>query len=130
MRRSTWDTRGDERSLLRLAIRFLINALAVWIASHIIKGITPLDQLSSLLLVALIFGIVNALIKPVLRVLTCPLQILTLGLFTFVINALMLGLTAWIAQQFSIPFAVNGVGPALLGAVVITLVSWALTAFV
>src|SRR5947209_2737724 len=130
MRRSAWDADGDEPGLLRFAIRFVINVVAVWAASHLVNalipgGITPLDHLSSLLLVALILGLVNALIKPVLRFLTCPLQILTLGLFTLVINALMLGLTAWIAQQLSIPFAINGFGPALLGAIVITLISWA-----
>jgi putative membrane protein len=130
MRRSAWDTRGDDPTWLRLVIRFLINALAVWIASHIIPGITPLDHLSSLALVALILGLVNALIKPVLRFLTCPLQILTIGLFTLLLNALMLGLTAWIAQRIGVPFAITGFGPALLGAIVISLVSWILTGLV
>jgi putative membrane protein len=127
MRRSDWSLRGDDQSVTLLILRLLINAVAIWLASHIVRGITPLDQLSSVLLVAVILGLVNALIKPVLRFLTCPVQILTLGLFTLVLNALMLGLTAWIAQQLSIPFAIDGFIAALLGALIISLVSWALT---
>jgi len=115
---------------LRLAFRFVINALAVWLASHIIPGITPLKPVAQplpLLVVALIFGVVNALIKPVFQLVTCPLQLLTLGLFTLIINAAMLGLTSWIAEQLTIPFGVDGFAAAFLGALVISVVSWALT---
>jgi putative membrane protein len=124
--RSDWlESNGD--SFLRLVLRFLVNAAAIWLASQIVHGITPLNQLEPLVLVALILALVNALIKPVFQLLTCPLQLLTLGLFTLVINAAMLGLTSWIAQQLSIPFRVDGFIAALLGALVISVVSWLLT---
>jgi putative membrane protein len=116
--------------VLGLIVRVLINAVSVWVASHLIPGITPLDHLSSILLVAVILGVVNALIKPVFKFITCPVQILTLGLFTLVINAFMLGATAWIAEQLSIPFAIDGFIAAFLGALVISLVSWLLTSIV
>lgn len=129
MRRSTWDL-NDEPTILRLVLRFLINAVAVWVASRLIPGITPLNTLSALLLVTLIFGVANALIKPVFSLLTCPLQILTLGLFTLIINAIMLGLSAWVSQQLAIPFAIDGFFAAFLGALVISVVSWALSGLV
>jgi putative membrane protein len=130
MKRSTWAEDGDEHPLARLVVRILINAVAVWVASHLIRGIILPDSISIVLLVALIFGVVNALIKPVFRFVTCPLQILTLGLFTLVINAAMLGMTSWIAGRLAIPFSVDGFAAALLGAVVISVVSWALTSLV
>jgi len=130
MRRSGWSEDGDGQSIARLIVRLLINAVAVWVASHVIRGITPLDQVSSVLLVAVIFGVVNALIKPVFQFITCPVQILTLGLFTLVVNAAMLGLTSWIAGQLAIPFSVDGFAAAFLGAVVVGAVSWALTSLI
>jgi putative membrane protein len=77
--------------------------------------------------VALILGLVNAFIRPLLKFFTCPLIILTLGLFIFVINAAMLGLTSWVAGQLGIGFGVAGFGAAFWGALVISLVSLALT---
>lgn len=113
--------------LQRLFLRFIINAAAIWVASNLITGITPLSDIRSILLVALIFGAVNALIKPLFALLTCPLQLLTLGLFTLVVNALMLGLTSLIAEALAIPFSVDGFIAALLGALVVSLVSWLLS---
>ena len=84
--------------MTRLIIRWLINAAALWAAAELVSGI-GYEGWSALLIVALIFGLVNALIRPVLSLLTCPLQVLTLGLFTIVINALMLLLTSWLADQ-------------------------------
>ena len=130
MRRSTWAEGGDQQSLARLVVRVLINAVAVWVASHLIRGIVLPDSVSIVLLVALIFGVVNALIKPVFNLVTCPLQILTLGLFTLVVNAAMLGVTSWIAGGLGVPFSVDGFAAALLGAIVITVVSWALTSLI
>lgn len=114
----------------RLLVRLIISAVAIWIASHLISGITPLNDIRLVVLVTLIFGAVNALIKPLFSLLTCPLQMLTLGLFTFIVNAAMLGLTAWIAEQLAIPFQVNGFIAALLGAIVVSVVSWILSWFV
>jgi len=108
---------------MRLVIRLLINALALWVAALIIPGIGYEGWLA-LLLAAAIFGFVNALVRPVLKVLTCPLQILTLGLFTVVINALMLLLTSWLADQFSVAFWARPFWPdAVLGALVVSVVS-------
>lgn len=107
----------------RLLIRWLINAAALWVAAAIVPGI-GYSGWQALLIVALIFGLVNALIRPVLKVMTCPLLILSLGLFTIVINALMLMLTSWLAQQFNVDFWVEGFWPsAVLGALVISAVS-------
>jgi putative membrane protein len=107
----------------RLILRWLINAAALWAASALVSGI-GYDGWTALLLVALIFGLINALIRPILSLLTCPLQILTLGLFTIVINALMLMLLSWLANQFDLAFWVRNFWPdAVLGALVVSAVS-------
>jgi putative membrane protein len=107
----------------RLIMRWLINAAALWAAAYLVPGIDYLGW-PALLIVALIFGLINALIRPILKLLTCPLQILTLGLFTVVINALMLLLLSWLADQFAIAFWVEGFWPAaVLGALVVSVVS-------
>lgn len=127
MRVRAADSLWSPDSLARLVLRLIVNAVAIWVASQVIDGITPLDQLKPIVLVAIIFGVVNALIKPLFRFVTCPLQILTLGLFTLVLNAGMLGLTSWIAEQLSVPFAVDGFVAAFLGALVVSAVSWLLS---
>ncbi|MCB0077233.1 MAG: phage holin family protein [Anaerolineales bacterium] len=116
---------------MTLLIRLLINAVALWVAGYLIEGIQFGEQLSAnnpqsflpLLGVALIFGLVNAIIRPILKFFSFPLVIITLGLFTFVINALMLLITSAIAGSFDLPFAVDGFMPALLGSLVISIVS-------
>jgi putative membrane protein len=107
-------------------IRFVVDAAALAVAAWLLPGI-QVDDWQALLLAALVFGVVNALAKPVLKALTCPLIILTLGLFLFVINALMLLATSWIAEQLEIGFHVDGFGPALLGGIIIAVVSWVLS---
>lgn len=106
-----------------LLIRWVINAIALWIAVLIVPGIHAPDSVVTLAGTAAIFGLVNTLIRPVLKLLTCPLILLTLGLFTVVINALMLWLTSWIAGLFGLGFTVNGFLPALLGTIVVSIVS-------
>ncbi len=115
-----------------LIIRLIINAIALYVATlpQLNIGVTFDGHWTTILLVAFIFGLVNALVRPVVELLTCPLQILTLGLFTFVVNALMLALTSYIADQFNLGFHVNGFVAAFLGALVITLVSFVLTVVV
>ncbi|MGQ9584910.1 MAG: phage holin family protein [Anaerolineae bacterium] len=108
-------------------LRWIINAVALYIAAHLVPGISAPEGLVPLAVVALIFGLVNACIGPLLQVLTCPLIILTLGLFTFVINALLLWLSSWVAGLMKLPFQVEGFGPAFLGALVISVVSWGLS---
>ena len=110
----------------RVLLRWLINALAIYVASKVVSGIWVRDEWA-IITVALILGLVNAFIRPLLKFFTCPLIVLTLGLFLFVINAAMLGLTAWVAGQLGIGFGVAGFGAAFWGALVISLVSLALT---
>lgn len=107
----------------RFLVRLLINALALWVASRLIAGISFGGEIGTLLLVALLFGLVNALLKPILKILTCPLQIMTLGLFTLVINAFLLALTGWLSGQLGLAFQVQGLWAAFWGAIVVSLVS-------
>jgi putative membrane protein len=110
-------------------IRVLINAAGLWVATVLVPGISiaETNRILTYLVVAVIFGLVNAVIKPILAVLTCPLYILSLGLFTFVVNALMLLLTSGIAGALHLGFHVEGFLPALIGAVIISLVSFVLS---
>ncbi|MGH3315612.1 MAG: phage holin family protein [Nocardioidaceae bacterium] len=112
------------RFLLSVLTGAVALSLAAWMFAGItIGGATQQDQLVTLLVVAAIFGVVNAIVRPIVNVLSIPLYILTLGLFFFVVNALMLMLTSWIAGQLGVPFEVDGFWTAVFGAVVITLVS-------
>ena len=112
---------------MRFLIRLLINAVALAAAERLIDGITYTGDWLWLIVVALIFGLVNATIGPLLKLLTCPLIVLTLGLFTLVINGLMLQLTAWLAKFFDISFVVSDFWAAFLGALVISIVSFVLS---
>ena len=109
---------------MKLLIRWFAAAVAVACAAWLVPGIVYQGGLGGLLAVAFVLGLVNALVRPVLRWLSCGLVVLTLGLFLLVINALMLLLAAALAQQLGIGFAVHGFGAALLGSLVISLVSW------
>ena len=106
-----------------LLLRWIINAIALAVAATFVSGIHVDGGWLVLALVALIFGLVNALIRPVVALLTCPLIILTLGLFTLVINAVMLLLASWIAGLLGIGFTVDGFWPAFWGGLVISIVS-------
>ncbi|RME80389.1 MAG: phage holin family protein [Caldilineae bacterium] len=112
-----------------LITRLIVNAVALGVTAWVVPGI-DYGNISSLLIVAVIFGVVNALIKPVLRLLTCPLIAITLGLFTLVINALMLWLTGWVAELVGVQFTVNGFVPAVLGAIVLWIIGVVLNIFV
>jgi putative membrane protein len=113
-----------------LLIRLIINAAALFVAVQLIPGMHFVGGPGKLLLVALVFGLVNAVVRPVLTLLSCPLIVVTLGLFLLVINALMLGLTSWLSSRLNLGFQVDGFWPALLGGLIIGLVSTALTLFV
>jgi putative membrane protein len=108
------------------AIRFVINAAALAAAAWLLPSIR-VDNIQALLLAALIFGLANAFIKPILAFITCPLIILTLGLFTLVLNAIMMGFTSWVARQLEIGFEVDGFWAAFVGAIIVSVVSWVLT---
>ncbi|KAA0020160.1 phage holin family protein [Antrihabitans cavernicola] len=120
-----------------LVVRLVINAIAIWLAAHWIVGI---DIISSgrgtgwdivvLLAVAAVFTLVNTLVKPLVKLLSLPLVILTLGLFLLVINALMLKLTAAITETTQYGLRVDGFWAATWGAILITIVNWVLGIFV
>lgn len=106
-------------------------AVAVWLIDDIeLEGGNPASKTVTLLIVALIFGVVNFLVKPVAKVLSMPLLMLTLGLFTLVINALMLLLTSWLAGLADLSFQVHGFLTAVVGALIVSVVSWALNTLV
>jgi len=120
--------------VLSFIVRLFVTGVAIWVASEIIGGVTlgPSGDTTQMVLtlagVSLIFTVVNALVRPVVVLLSLPAYILTLGLFTFVVNALMLWLTSWIAGQFDLNFNVDGFfWAAVLGSLVISLVSWVLS---
>ena len=102
--------------MAKFLIRVVVNAIAIWITASILPGIQVIDNdLGTLLIVGLIFGVVNALIRPIVMLLTCPAVILTLGLFILVINGLMLSLTASLAGD---RLTVDGFGTAILGGII------------
>jgi putative membrane protein len=115
--------------LTKLFVSWFINAVALAAAAWLVDGIRVADGQGwmAVALMALIFGLVNALIRPLVKLLTCLINIFTLGLFTLVINALMLWLSSWIAGQLGVGFSVDGFWPALLGSLIITIVSFFLS---
>jgi len=118
--------------MLGIVLRLVCSALAVWISTLIIPGISVTAEsiwgtIGTLVLVALIIGIVNAIIKPIVKLVGCGLYVLTLGLIAFVVNGLLFWLVSWISGLLGIPFHVDNFWPsAILGALLVSLVSWAL----
>jgi putative membrane protein len=108
-----------------ILLRLIIVALGLWLASVLVPGIT-VNGAGTLIGAAIILGIVNAVIRPIIVVLTLPITVITLGLFLLVINAGMLGLVAWMFDQFSIA----GFGSAILGAIIVSLTGWAASYFI
>ncbi|OIK26554.1 phage holin family protein [Streptomyces malaysiense] len=112
-------------------VKTIVNAgalaVAVWLLDKItLTGAGTAEKAGTLIVVALIFGLVNSLVKPILKVLTFPLFILTLGLITLIVNALMLLLTSWVCGKLQLSFHVDGFWTAVLGGLIISVVSWAL----
>jgi len=107
----------------RFLLRLAINAFALWVAVCFVPGISFEGHPLALVGVAAVFGLLNAVIRPILKLLTCPLLILTLGLFTFVLNAVMLWLTAALSEGLGLGFHAPLFLPAFLGALVISFVS-------
>jgi putative membrane protein len=105
--------------MFKLVLRALIGALGLYLASRLLSGIA-IDDLTTLLIAAVVLGIVNAIVRPVLFLLTLPLTIVTLGLFLLVLNAAMLGLTAYVLPGFTI----DGFVTAVVGSIIISVVSW------
>jgi putative membrane protein len=115
--------------MVKLLLRVAFNAIAIWVATLIVPGLTLTGDPLSWLVVALIFGLVNALIRPIVKLLTLPISIVTLGLFSLVINALMLMLTGLLTQFLVIEGALFGFVPAFLGSIIISIVSTVLNWF-
>ena len=115
-----------------ILIRLAISAIALWISTLVLDGITlgggsALTKIGTLLLVAVIFGIVNAVLRPIVKVLGCWAYVLTLGLVALVVNGLLFLLTSWIAGKLDLPFHVDHFWPtAVLGALLVSIVSWLL----
>jgi putative membrane protein len=112
---------------MRFVIRLLINAAALWVAVALVPGLIYEGDWLGLVGVALVFGIVNAVIRPIILWFTCPLVLLTLGLFVLVLNGLMLWLAALLSGALGITFIVANFWAAFLGALVVGIVSTALT---
>jgi putative membrane protein len=112
-----------QRQTLRYILRWLISTLAIFAAVQVVPGINFTGPGWELGIIAMIFGLINTLLRPLITLLTCPLVILTLGLFGLVINALLLTLTAQIAQSFGIQFTIDGFWPAFWGGLVISIVT-------
>ena len=113
--------------LRSLLLHWILNAAALWVAAALIPGLDFNGGPGRLLLVAAVFGIVNSTLRPLLTILTCPLIVLTLGLFTLVINALMLLVTGWLSESWNLGFAVSGFWAAFFGGLVVGLVSMVLS---
>ncbi len=113
-------------------IRVVVTAVALWVATWIVRGIEVTGENATtnaltLLGVAVIFGLVNALLKPVIKTVGCLFYVLTLGVIALVVNALLFLLTGWLARQLGLPFEVDGFWPAFWGAIVVAVVSWLIT---
>ena len=117
---------------MKVLLRVLITAIALFVATAAVPGIqllaaTTLSKVTTLVVVALIFGVVNVVLKPIVKTLGCVLYLLTLGLIGLVVNALLLWLTSWVAGKLSEPFHITGFWPAFWGAIIVGLVSWLLS---
>ncbi|SDH27925.1 putative membrane protein [Sinosporangium album] len=117
--------------MIRFIVKTVIVAVALWVATQLVSGIevtasTTAKGLGTLLAVALIFGLVNAVIKPIVQTIGCAFYVLTLGLFALIVNGALLLFTSWIAEQLNLPFHVDGFWSALVGAVIVAVVSWIL----
>jgi len=114
---------------MRFLVRTLVTAVGLWIATAIVSGIrvtgaNTWEDVGTLLLVAAIFGLVNAALKPVVKILGCLFYILTLGLIALVVNALLFLLVNWLAGLLHLPFHVDGFWSAFWGAIIVGVVSW------
>ncbi len=117
---------------MKVLIRVLITAASLFVATAVVPGIqllaaSTVSKITTLVVVALIFGVVNAVLKPIIKAIGCLFYILTLGLVGLVVNALLLLLTSWVAAKLSEPFHVTGFWPAFWGAIIVGVVGWLLS---
>ena len=107
----------------KFILRWVINAIALFAAIYLVPGVTLQGSWTSIIWLALIFGLINAFLRPLLKLLTCPLIFLTLGLFTLLINTFLFWLTEPIGQFFGVDLTINGFWPAFVGGLVVSVVS-------
>jgi putative membrane protein len=117
---------------MRFVLRVLITAVALLVATWALPGIevtagSTASKIGTLAAVALIFGVINAVLKPIIKVIGCVFYILTLGLIGLVVNGLLLWLASWVAGKLNLPFHITGFWPAFWGAIIIGVVSWVLS---
>ena len=120
---------------MRFLLRLAVSAAALAVATAVLPGIqltagSTTSKLLTLTAVALIFGVINAVLKPIIKTIGCLFYILTLGLVALVVNALLLWLVSVVAGWLSLPFHVTGFVPALLGAIIISVVTWLLSVLI
>lgn len=115
--------------MTKFILRWVVNAIALFLAVYLIPGVNLEGGWVSILWLALIFGLINAFLRPLLKLLTCPLIILTLGLFTLLINTFLFWLTSQIGQAFGIGFTIDGFWSAFLGGLVVSVVSIIMSVF-
>src|SRR3989440_7992645 len=118
-----------------IVIRVVITAVALWISTLVLSGITlntdsTPKKVGTLLAVAVIFGIINAVIRPIVKTVGCAFYVLTLGLVALVVNGALFLLTSWFAGKLNLPFHVNGLWTAVLGSPIVWEISWLLNALV
>lgn len=118
---------------MKFLLKVIINAVAIWLATLLLSGLEVVggdsdgERVLVFLVVALVFGIVNAVVKPIVKLLSLPLYILTLGLFTLVVNAAMLLLVGWLSEQTEYGLRIDSFWTALVGGLIISIVSFVLS---
>jgi putative membrane protein len=116
---------------MKLLLRVLVSAVAVWAATVLVPGIElrtgdTVSKVLTLIVVALIFGLANAVLKPIIKTIGCVFYVLTLGLIGLVVNGLLFWLTSWVAGKLKLPFHITGFWPAFWGAIIVGVVGWLL----
>ncbi len=117
---------------MKILIKLVVSAAAVWVATLLIHGIqlhahTTAGKIGTLVVVALIFGIINAVLKPIAKTVGCLAYAVTFGLISIVVNGLLFWLTSWVAGKLHVPFHITGFVPAVLGALIVGVIGWVLS---
>jgi putative membrane protein len=117
---------------MKILIKLVITAAAVWVATLLVPGIhlhshSTTSKIATLIVVALIFGVVNAVLKPIAHAIGCLAYAATLGLISIVVNGLLFWLTSWVAGKLKLPFHITGFVPAMFGALIVGIVGWVLS---
>jgi putative membrane protein len=120
---------------MRFLIKLIVTAVAVWVATLVIPGIhlhthSTAGKVGTLIVVALVFGIINAVLKPIVKTIGCLAYAITLGLISIVVNGLLFWLTSYVAGKLKVPFHITGFVPAVLGALLVGIIGWVLSLIV